>query len=96
MTDQMKDFLKVVGNVLFYCWIFGFVLLFIGFGVAQMMAQAVYEIHGAMFGLSSHEINVVFYCWLGLTKLHVLTLFFIPWLAIKMVLNEQDGPHETT
>ena len=96
MTDQMKDLLKAAGNVLFYCWVFGFTLLFIGFGVTQMMAQAVYKIHGAMFGLSSHEIDVVFYCWLGLTKLHVLTLFFIPWLSIKMVLKDPSGPQETT
>ena len=89
MSDQTKEVLKTAGSLLFYCWLFGVVLLFVGFGVTQLMGQLVHQFHGAMFGLSSHEIDVVFYCWLGLTKLNVLTFFFIPWLAIKFVLRKQ-------
>ena len=89
MADQTKNVFKGVGSVLFYCWVLGFVLLFVGFGVTQLMGRFVYNFHGWMFGLSSHELDVIFYCWLGLTKLNVLTFFFIPWLAIKIVLRQQ-------
>ncbi|MCP4169147.1 MAG: hypothetical protein GY758_00045 [Fuerstiella sp.] len=89
MTDQLKEVLNAVGSFLFYCWLYGFVLLLIGFGVTQLMAQPVYKLHGAMFGMSSHEPERFFYSWLGLIKLNVLTFFFIPWLAVKSLLRAQ-------
>jgi len=41
-----------------------------------------------MFGLSSDGLDVIFYCDMGVLKLSVVVLFFIPWLAIKLVLTK--------
>ncbi len=94
MTEQTRIVFKAVGDILFYCWVLGFLLLFVGLGVTLLMGQLVYKVHGPMFGLSSHEIDVIFYCWLGITKLNVLTFLLIPWLAIKFVITRQDGIQE--
>ena len=44
-----------------------------------------------MFGLSQHELRVIHYCGMGLTKLAVGVFFLIPWLSIRMVLGKSKG-----
>jgi len=90
MNDSTRDTLDILAKVLLRCWILGFVLLFIFFGMTLLMGETIHKLHGSMFGLSAHEIDVIFYCWMGLLKIVVLTFFFIPWLSIKMVLRSAD------
>jgi hypothetical protein len=88
MTDSTRDTLDTLARVLLRCWILGFVLLFISLGAILLMGETIHKLHGSMFGLSAHELDVIFYCWMGLLKIAVLTFFFIPWLSIKMVLKK--------
>ena len=88
MTDQTRDLLTTFTSVLLRCWVLGFVLLFIWFGTTQLLGEIIFKLHGPMFGLSSHERDLVFYCGMGLLKLFVLVFFFIPWIAIKLVLRK--------
>jgi hypothetical protein len=88
MTDSTRDLLDALGRVLLRCWVFGFVLLFIWLGAALWMSDIIYGLHGPMFGLTKHELEVIFYCGMGLLKLCVLVFFFTPWLAIKLVLRK--------
>jgi hypothetical protein len=87
MTDLNRTALNTVADVLLRCWILGTVFLLIWFGATLLIGKWIYDLHGSMFGLSRHEIDLVFYCGMGLLKLVVVTGFFIPWLAIKMVLK---------
>jgi hypothetical protein len=89
VTDQTKDLLNAIASVLLRCWIFGFILLFIWLGAILLMGEFIQELHGPMFGLSSHELDLILYCGMGLLKLCVLTFFFIPWLSIRLVLRGQ-------
>lgn len=89
MTDQTKDLLNAISSIFLWCWIGGFALLFIWLGVTQLMGDFIHKFHGPMFGLSDHELDLIFYCGMGLLKICVLTFFFIPWLAIKLVLKAQ-------
>ena len=86
MTDSTRDLLDALAKVLLQCWVFGFVLLFIWLGAALWMSDFIHGLHGPMFGLTKYELDVIFYCGMGLLKLCVLVFFFIPWLAIKVVL----------
>lgn len=88
MSDSTKDLLETAKDVLLQCWIFGFVLLFIWLGAILLMGNLIHDLHGPMFGLTSHELDLIFYCGMGILKLIVITCFFIPWLSIKMVLNK--------
>ena len=83
MSEKNADWLEVVNGILFRCWIYGFVLLLIWFVFFMAMPQLIYGLHGTMFGLAPHELNVIHYCGMGLTKLIVVCFFFVPWLAIK-------------
>ena len=88
MTDSTRDTLDMISKVLLRCWILGFVLLFISLGAILLMSETIHNLHGSLFRLSSHEFDVIFYCWMGLLKLVMMTFFFIPWLATKLVLKK--------
>lgn len=88
MTDSTRDFFEAVAKVLLRCWLFGFVLLFIWLGAVLLMGDTIHNLHGPMFGITNHELDVIFYCGMGLLKLLVLVFFFIPWLAIRLVLRK--------
>jgi hypothetical protein len=91
MTDSTRDFCETLEKILLRCWIFGFVLLLVWFGAYMLMAGFIQQLHGSMFRLSDHELNVIFYCGMGLFKLCVITFFFFPWLAIRQVLAKAKG-----
>lgn len=89
MSDdqQFHEFFRQLSKVLLRCWIFGFALLLIWFGVFVVAGESVHRHHAQMFGLSWHEMQLIFYCGMGLLKLFVLLFFFLPWLAIRLVLR---------
>lgn len=79
----------MIAKVLLRCWIFGFVLLFIWLGAIFSLSNTIHRLHGGMFGLAPHELDLMFYGGMGLLKLVVLVLFFVPWLAIRIVLRAE-------
>ena len=90
--------LEALAKVLLRCTIFGFALLLVWFGVYMLADELVYRLHGGMFGLSKHEVDVIFYCGMVLVKLIVLLFFLAPWLAIRLVLGKtkaQRAPEAT-
>lgn len=90
MSDSTKELLETAKNVLFRCWILGFVLLFIWLGAILLTGNRIHDLHGSMFGLAKHELDLIFYCGMGILKLIVLACFFIPWLSIKLVLKKSE------
>lgn len=93
MTDSQEttEFFNTLAKVLLRCWVFGFVVLFFWLGVILSASDLVHRLHGNMFGLSKHELELAFYCGMGLLKLLVLIFFFFPWLAIKLVLSGEKS-----
>ena len=89
MSDsrQSTEFFNMVAKVMLRCWVFGFVLLVIWLGVILLAGDFVHRLHESKFGLSKHELDLIFYCGMGLLKLLVLVFFFIPWLAIRLMLR---------
>ncbi|TWU44135.1 hypothetical protein Q31b_16710 [Novipirellula aureliae] len=88
MTDQTKDLLTTLSSILLRCWILGLVLLFVGFGTTQLMGEFMFKLHGPITGLSKHELELIFYCGMGLLKLGIFIFFLIPWISIKLVLRK--------
>jgi hypothetical protein len=91
MSDSARDVFDTLAKVLLRCWIFGFVLLAGWLGAVLLMGGTIHKLHGPMFGLSNHELDVIFYCGMGLLKLCVLVFYCIPWLAIRLVLRRAKG-----
>lgn len=91
MAHSQAFTLQTVQAILLRCWVGGFSLLIFGLLLTQFMGQTIYKIHSTLFGLTSHELDVVFYCAFGILKLLVLILFFIPWLAILSLPDPDAG-----
>jgi hypothetical protein len=88
MPDSYTDFLDTLAKVLLWCWILGAALLFIQVGAGLLLVDVIHRFHGPMFGLSSHELDVIIYSVIALFRVFVIVFFFTPWLAIKLVLRK--------
>jgi len=60
MTEPTREVFATLEKILFRCWLFGFVLLFIWLGAILMMSNLIHDLHGSMFGLTNHELDLIF------------------------------------
>lgn len=91
MSDSTRssELLDTLAKVLLRCWLFGFLFLLIWSAAYMLAGEAIHRLHGPMFGITKHEMDVIFYCGMGLLKLFVFVLFLFPWLAIRLVLRKE-------
>lgn len=88
MNENTRELLQAVEKVLLRCFLGSFVILFIWLLATLFMRDLIHSLHGDMFGLTAHELDLIFYCGMGLMKLAAFSLFLLPWLSIKMVLKK--------
>ena len=88
MSTQTNEWFDVVAKILLRCWVYGFVLLFVWFGLFMFAPNVIYGLHGSMFDLSPHELNIIHYSGMAFVKLVVICFFFFPWVAIRLVLRK--------
>ena len=89
MSESTKSLLETLSQVLAYCSILGILLLLAAIGLSMVGRGFIYQLHGAWFGLSVHEIDVFVYGWLGLLKICIFVLFVIPWLSLCWALRSK-------
>jgi len=90
MSETLREVLETLAKVLLRCWIIGFVLIFIWFFGIPTMDEWIYSLFDE-YGLSTHELDLIFVGFIGLVRLFVAIFFFIPWLAIWMVLKKTQS-----
>ena len=90
MTETTREVFDTLAKVLLRCWIFGAVLQFMTFGAVLLMGETVHNMH-AMFGLSIRDSDMISSGYMALIKLFVAVFFFIPWLAIWLVMKKTDS-----
>ena len=88
MSETTRDLFEAFERVLLRCWIIGTILMLFSLVVFLLTGEMIHEIHGRIFGLTSHELDLIMYCGLGFFKLFVFIFFLIPWIAIRMVLKK--------
>ena len=91
MSESTRELFETLAKVLLRSWVFGFVLLLIWFGLYVGEEDVWHGLHGEMFSLSQHELDVMHYGGIGLFKLFLFIFFLFPWLAIKLVLSKEKG-----
>ncbi len=57
-STDVTDLLDALAKVLLRCFALGFLLLLIWFGVFVLAGDVIHNLHGKMFGLSPHELNL--------------------------------------
>ena len=78
MSETTRELLETLAKVLLRCWIIGFALGLFSFVVFLLTGEIIDEIHGRMFGLSAHELDLIIYCGMGLFKLFVFVFYLFP------------------
>jgi hypothetical protein len=93
MSEQndVNDLLDALAKVLLRCFVLGFLLLLIWVVVFVLASNVIHNLHGKMFGLSEHDLNVIHYCGIAFVKLCVFLFFLFPWIAIRLVLRKRNG-----
>jgi hypothetical protein len=90
MADpKTTDFFDTLAKVLLRCGVLGYVLLLLSVGVILIAGDPIYRLNGSLFGLSRHELELIIYECIVLMKVIVLLFFWIPWLAIRLVLRNR-------
>ena len=82
--------MEKIERILFWCFILGFIVMFIWMGMMFFAGDFIYSFHfdeGAWLnGMISKELfftaNLI---GIGMWKMGVILYFLIPWLAIKIV-----------
>ena len=88
MSKEMREWLEVFAGIFLRCWAFGFLLLFLWLGIFTLVPQVIYSVHGHLFDLSPHELNLIHYGAMAFVKLTVICFFFFPWAAIRLMLRK--------
>ena len=68
--------------------------LCLGLGLARhvtLTGNLAYDVHAKMFNLALHDLRLIHYCGILLTKLLVSVFFFIPWVAIQLVARKRKA-----
>ena len=86
MSNSTRETLETTAKVLLRCTGFGFLFLLIWVGFFLLAGDLVHDLHGGMFDLTKHELNVIHYCGMAMMKTAVFLFFLFPWLSIKLVL----------
>ena len=75
---------QYIEGVLLRCFIMGFGVMLIWFLFFIFADGLVYNVHGWLFPeITKHEFQVMHYSGMGLLKLFVTVVFFLPWVAMK-------------
>lgn len=90
MSTQLLESLEMVAKILLRCWMLGLLLLFIWFGFFMVAPNVIYDLHGRLFSLTSHELNIIHYSGMAFVKLVVICFFFLPWVSIRLVLRQRS------
>jgi hypothetical protein len=88
---QNVEWFDMLARVLLRCAVLGYILMMLWFGMYMLAGELIYVVHGGMFGLSLHELNVIHYCGMAFVKVGVTIFFLFPWIAIRLVLQKRPA-----
>lgn len=56
----------------------------------EVASDLIHNLHGKMFRLTEHELDLIHYCGMAFVKLCVFLFFLFPYIAIRMVLRKRN------
>ncbi len=79
--------LEVLGDVLFRGFLVGFAFLLLCFLAFVFFHEPIYTLHSAIFDITREAHTALIYEWIGNMKLLIISLFLIPWIAVRLTTN---------
>ena len=76
-----------VKDVLLWCTIINYAVLFFWFGVFVVAHDWLLNLHGRLFRLSDERINSIHYLGMAIYKIGILLFNLVPYVALSIVSN---------
>ncbi len=80
--------LTAAAKVFFWSFVVGLLLLVFSLGMLWAVRGLAYEVHSSLFALSEHELDFARYWMMGLMKIGVFLLFFVPWVGVLLARRQ--------
>lgn len=90
MSEATRDWFDTLNKVLLRCWVLGTLVLVITSAGIMGSSEMVHYFHG-LFGLTAHESDLLSAAYAAVIKASVAVFFFVPWLAIRLVLKAPNA-----
>ncbi len=88
VSKKVLQRLDAISKVLIRCFWLGVILLAIWFFAFIFAYEPMRQVHTQFFSLNDAAFNAINYFLMGATKLFVILVFLIPWIAIRMVISD--------
>ena len=89
MTDSNREQFDTLAKVLLRSFVLGYALLLLWVGTYVLVGGVIYGVHGQMFGLTPHEVEVIHYCGIAFVKCIGLLFFLFPYVAIRWIMRKR-------
>ncbi len=90
-STDLENTLRVLSKILFWCFVLGFLSLFLWFAVYITAADFIFGVHGDMFNLTRHDFDIMSYYGMTYVKGTIFILFLVPYIAVRLVLKSLRG-----
>lgn len=88
---ERNQALRTVASVLIRCFFISTAVLLFWLAIVMFAGDWAYGWHSRFIPVSRDHFNLVHYAGMTLFKTGVFVLFLVPYIAIRMVLGNEDG-----
>jgi len=88
-SNHVDELLDALGRVLLRSFLLGYALLLLWAAIYLAAGTILYGPAHKLFGLTSHEVDLIQYCGIGFVKCLLLVFFLFPYVAIRLVLRRR-------
>jgi hypothetical protein len=93
-SKDVTELFDTLARVLLRCFVLGYSLLLLWVAVYLLAGSVMYGPAGRLFGLTSHEVDVIQYGGIAAVKCVVLLFFLFPYVAIRLVLRQRAARND--
>ena len=90
-AKTMDEVLEVTAQILIRCTVMGVIVLLVWWGALTCCGEFAYKVHSEFFPMSREQFGVIHYVGILATKAAVSLLFFIPYIAIRLVIKKRQN-----
>ena len=88
--DEQNNLLDTAAGIFLRCFMLAVCLLLFSFVLYLLAADWAYRIHSGWFGITRHDFDLMYYCWMAFTKTVGFLFFLIPFIAIRLILRKKN------
>jgi Family of unknown function (DUF6868) len=85
----IDEVIEVTAQVLIRCTAIGIIVLLIWWGALELFGDLAYNVHSRTAPMSRAQFDIIHYVGMLLTKSAVSLFFFIPYIAIRLVIRKR-------